>query len=75
MEILVLIASLVALVAIILALGALGLAAFDRSPATEGEDLTGRIAIALFDLANSLFISRLGGVVGNVLAPKPKRPA
>ncbi len=69
-----LLVALVALAAIVLALGALGIAAMSREP-VEGEGLPERIGVAVFDGLNTLFISRVGRAAATFLSPDPKKPA
>ncbi|MEI9903018.1 MAG: hypothetical protein WDN06_02815 [Asticcacaulis sp.] len=68
-----LIAGIIALAAIVLALGALGFAAMAKPAAANEESFGDRLGVAIFDMANSLFISRLGALAARFLVAKPKR--
>ena len=79
MNALIFIAGFMALVAIVFAFGALGLAAFGRETTSEtthdNESFGDRLGVALFDLANTLFISRPARALAELLPAKSKRSA
>lgn len=62
-----LIAGIVAVVAVVLALGILGYAAMAKPAAADEESFGDRLGVAIFDMANSLFISRLGAFAARFL--------
>ncbi len=66
--------ALIALAAIVLALGALGVAALSHEPA-DGEGMPERLGVVVFEGLNTLFISRVGGAAAAFLAQDPKRRA